>query len=808
MNSKRISLIAFLLAASVSTFGTALYAQSRMTDRQVLEYVKAGVAEGKSQDDMIKELANKGVDRTQAQRVKALYESEMKNQEDTPAIPEDGKPQTQAHKLRGKVSTIYEDDTNADDKLNRKSSDSIFGHSIFRNKNLNFAPGENLPTPRNYSLGPGDEVIIEIFGANQTTLRSIISPEGSINVDILGPIYLNGMTIDEANKYLKKRLASIYGGLNRDGVGTEIRLSLGQIRSIQINILGDVKTPGTYQMSSFATVFHALYLAGGVKEVGTVRAIKVVRAGKLVGTVDVYDFLINGSREKDIRLDEGDVILVGPYVEMVKIDGKVKRPGKFEMLQGETLADLLKYAGGFAQSAYRDGVTITRINGKAFEIKTVDKKDFGSFTIEDGDEIVVNGIQSLFENKLAISGSVYIPGTYELSPGLHTVKQLVDKAGGLLPDAFLNRAVIHRENPDKSMQTFSVNLGKLMEGSAPDFELVNKDSLVVTSEYDLIDNGTYSISGYVKNPGYFKFAKNTTVEDLIMLAGGLRHGAALSRVDVNRRNKDESGKVRTSEIAKTFSFPIKDGFVSDGNDFYLEPFDEVIVHRSPSYSEQQHYSVEGEVNFPGEFTMVSRTQRVSDLVKSAGGLTEYAYLKGARVYREMNEDESRLWADKVRAFEAMQDSSILFALKNNTTYPVAIDIEKALANPGGDSDLMLRDGDRLLIPVVNNTIKVSGSVMMPTTMAYDSNMRAKDYIASCGGYARLAAKNEAFIIHVNGIAESYRPYSRLEPGAEIVVPKKKELPDSVRTARWGVVANAISSIGMMTAYLLIAITRL
>lgn len=805
-------MIAFLLAAGLSAFGSVLYAQSRMTDSQVLEYVKAGIADGKSQDEMLKELAVKGVDRAQAQRVKAMYEREN-NPVGGFEVTNEKKNKSITHTVNGKVVTAPENDgDNIDFDVDKKNpeapANAVFGHSIFRNKNLNFAPGENIPTPRNYSLGPGDEVIIEIFGANQTTFRNFISPEGSINVDILGPIYLNGMTIEEANKYLKKRLSSIYGGLNRDGDKTEIRLSLGQIRSIQINILGDVKTPGTYQVSSFTTVFHALYLAGGVDEGGTIRDIKVVRAGKLVGTVDVYDFLLNGSREKDMRLDEGDVILVKPYVEMVKISGNVKRPSRFEMLKGETLADLMKYAGGFTQSAYKESVTVTRLNGKAFEIKTVDKENFESFVLEDGDEVSVTEVQSLFENRLTIAGAVYIPGTYELNAALHTVKQLVEKAGGLLPDAFLNRAVIHREHPDKTMETFSVNLGKVMDGSAPDFELANNDTVVIASEYDLKDRGTYSISGYVKEPGTFPFAKNTTVEDLIMLAGGLRDGASLSRVDVNRRNKDESGQVRTNEIAKTFSFPIKNGFISDGNDFYLEAYDEVIVHKSPSYSEQQHYSVEGEVNFPGSFTMVSRTQRVSDLVKNAGGLTEYAYPKGARVFRKMNDDERRLWVDKVRAFEAMQDSTIIFALRNNTIYPVAINLEEAIANPGGDNDLLLRDGDSLVIPVINNTIRVSGSVMLPNTIAYNGKMRAKDYISSCGGYTRMAAKNEAFIIRVNGIAEPYRPYTLLEPGAEIVVPKKKEISDSVKTARLGMLANSASSVGMMLAYLLVAITRL
>ena len=431
----------FLLAAVVCTTFAAV-AQSTMTDIQVLEYVKSGIEQGKSQEVLIRELAARGVDRAQAERVREMYESQ-------------------------KTAVAQEISTSADDRSHTVSSEVeitpeafreetggpvVFGRDIFRNKSLNFAPSENLATPKNYRLGPGDEVIIDIFGANQVTLRSKISPEGSINVDVLGPVYLSGMTIDEANKYLKRKLAGIYAGLNRSSTGTDIRLSLGQIRSIQVNILGDVNHAGTYVMSAFSTVFHALYLAGGVVEPGSLRNITVNRAGKVVGTVDVYDFLMNGTRESDIRLEEGDVIMVKPYTCMVKIGGEVKRPMSFEMKDGETLQDLIDYAGGFTGTAYTDNVTVVRQNGKSYEVRTVDAPDYRGFVMQNGDEVTVNVLNSYYENKLTINGAVYQPGTYEFGGDVKTVRQLVAKAGGVKPDAFLNRAVLHREHEDKTLE--------------------------------------------------------------------------------------------------------------------------------------------------------------------------------------------------------------------------------------------------------------------------------------------------------------------------------------------------------------------
>ncbi|MBO6220333.1 MAG: SLBB domain-containing protein, partial [Bacteroidales bacterium] len=500
----------------------------------------------------------------------------------------------------------------------------------------NFAPSENLATPKNYRLGPGDEVIIDIFGANQATLRSKISPEGSINVDVLGPLYLSGMTIDEANKYLKRKLASIYGGLNRSSTGTDIRLSLGQIRSIQVNVLGDVENPGTYTTSAFATVFHVLYLAGGVSGPGTLRDIIVNRDGEVIAKVDVYDFLMNGSRSSDIRLEEGDVVMVHPYSILVMVGGEVKRQMSFELKEGETLADVLRYAGGFSTGAFSDNVGVVRQNGKSFEVRTVDAENYGSFRMEDGDEVTVSKLNSFYENRIAVTGAVYQPGTYELNSEVKTVKGLVQKAGGLLPEAFTNRAVLHREHEDKTLEVISLNLGRVMSGADPDIRLQKNDELFITRSSDIRQLGTMSVSGMVINPGTFPFASNTTVEDIIIMAGGLQEGASTARVDISRRKRDSNGLVVLDEVGELISVPLSSDFTDgDGPKTYLEPYDEVIVHQSPSYNVQTHVTLTGEANFAGPFTLTTRNERISDLVKKAGGVTPYAYLEGARLYRNM-----------------------------------------------------------------------------------------------------------------------------------------------------------------------------
>ena len=792
---KRIFLLAALCCSAV-----VAVAQSTMTDVQVLEYVKTGIEQGKTQQQLMRELAVRGVDRAQAERVRALYE----NQE-TVVAQAASSADDRSHTVIGEV------DINPAE-FAEDNGPKVFGRDVFRNKSLNFAPSENLATPKNYRLGPGDEVIIDIFGANQVTLRNKISPEGSINVDVLGPLYLSGMTIEEANTYLKRKLSGIYGGLNRSSTRTDIRLSLGQIRSIQVNILGDVNHAGTYVLSAFSTVFHALYLAGGVVEPGSLRNITVNRNGTVVGTVDVYDFLMNGTRESDIRLEEGDVIMVKPYTCMVKIGGEVKRPMSFEMKEGETLQDLIEYAGGFAGGAYTDNVTVVRQNGRNYEVRTVNEDEYRSFVLQDGDEVTVSKLNSFYENRIAINGAVYQPGTYEFGGDVRTVRQLVAKAGGVLPDAFLNRAVLHREHEDKTLEVLSINLGRVLSGQDADIVLQKNDELYITRESDLRERGDMTIFGMVANPGVFPFAENTTVEDLIIMAGGLREGASLARVDVARRKRDANGLVQTSEMGELISLSLKDGFVDDGGQrFYLQPYDEVTVHQSPSYNVQTYVSLTGEANFPGSFTMTSRNERLSDLVKKAGGVTDYAYLKGARLFRNMSDDER----DQILDILQYQNNEEKLALDTTSIYHmmnryrVAIDLEKALADPGSDQDVVLMEGDVLDIPIIRSTVRVMGAVMMPSVLTYDGRKGFKDYVTSSGGYSPTAKRNKSYVVHMNGRSEPLKMGTRILPGDDIVIPEKKKregLADETFT-RIATLATTAASLGSTVATIYILMKR-
>jgi len=775
-------------AAGLFLLCGAAWAQSTMSDDQVLEYAQQAVAEGKSREEIVTELSLKGVTRAQAERVYALYQSRQSTNQASVAVQDVSRVHTVSAEAtdESQVTAFVAENVN------------VYGRNIFRDRGLNFNPSENMATPRNYRLGPGDEVIIDVFGQNQTTLRGTISPEGSINVDILGPLYLNGMTIEEANAYLKKRLSQIYGGLQ--GSATDMRLSLGQIRTIQVSVVGDVNAPGTYVLSAFATAFHALYRAGGVVDPGTLRSIKVVRGRKTVGMVDVYEFLMKGDTTSDIRLEEGDVILVSPYASLVSVEGAVKRPMFFEMKEGETLANLFTYAGGFSNGANTSSVTVYRQTDREFEIRTVPASQYETFKLRTGDRVTVGELQSRFQNRTVIFGSVYFPGTYELGE-VKTAKGLVEKAGGVLPEAFTDRVVVHREHDDKSKEIFSLNLTDIIAGKAPDFVLQNNDELHIASSFDLKDQGTMTISGLVNQPGTFPFAENTTLEDFIILAGGLQDGASTSRIDVTRRKKDAAGMVATSDIGELYSFSLKDGLVADGNkDFVLEPYDEVVVHQSPSYNVQRHFTINGEVNFPGTYSITSREERVSDLVKKAGGLTQFAYTKGTRLTRVATEEELRVANEMVDIVETMADSVVMEARRAASgTFNVAIDLDAAMANPGGEADVILREGDVLDIPVESNVIRIQGAVKFPTAVNFDPKMRAKDYINAAGGYSERARRSKAYIVSMGGRAKKLRSWTKVDPGSEIFVPEKErrqrsEFNPSTITA----IASAAASLGSLT----------
>lgn len=772
----------FLLIFSLFLFTSLTYAQ-RMSDEQVVQYVKEAQAAGKSQKQMTTELLRRGVSQEQVLRIKSNYESVKGEPVNADNMP------TQMRKRSVGLGESYEaaelEDQKAviDEKQNMQaqpevSGKQIFGHNLFQNRNLSFEPSSNLATPINYRLGPGDEVIIDIWGASENSIRQVISPEGSIQVKDLGPVHLNGMTVKEANAYLQREFSKIYSGIGGNDPNSQIRLTLGDIRTIQINIMGEVSVPGTYTLSAFSTVFHALYRAGGVNNIGSLRDIKLVRNGKTIEHLDVYDFIMKGKMNDDVRLQEGDVIIVNPYESLVEIVGKVKRPMYYEMKPTETVAVLLKYAGGFTGDAYKKTVRIIRKSGREHQVFNVDEMDYSVFRLDDGDMITTDAVLDRFENKVEISGAVYRGGLYQLDGTVNTVKQLIKKAEGLRGDAFLGRVLLDREREDLSHEMISIDLNGLMNGTVVDIPLQKEDHLYIPSINDLKETETVSIYGEVLNPGTFLHSDNMSIEDLIIQAGGLSEAAATTRVSVTRRIKNPKSTTYSSKLAETFTFDIKDGLIMGDGNFQLQPFDMVQVRRSPAYQVQRTVTVAGEVLFSGNYSLLKKNERLSDLINRAGGITPEAYILGGRLIRKMNDEEKRRERDVIRmAYSGEGKDSISTAkLAISETYTVGVDMGKALANPGSDYDIVLREGDMIYIPEYINTVKISGSVMYPNTVNWEKGKKLKHYVDMAGGYGDMAKKRKAYIIYLNGtVARAKKSDSHLiQPGCEIIVPSKKE----------------------------------
>lgn len=761
-------LIVLLLVTTCAT--PKVYAQTRMTDQQVIEYVKQATQEGKEQKQIALELARKGVTRKQAERIKKQYEQQM----GTDASNMQG---TELNEARLREETQDETTALTDNQPTTEElaqEDQVFGRNIFNTRNLTFEPNNNMATPPNYQLGPGDEVIIDIWGASQTSIRQTITPDGTINMQELGPIYLSGMTVEEANRFLKNKLGTVFSNENN-----QIQVTLGNTRTIQINIMGEVVQPGTYALSAFSTVFHALYRAGGVNDIGSLRNVQLVRNGKKIAAVDVYDFIMQGKIKDDVRLQEGDVIIVPAYDMLVKMSGNVKRPMRFEMKKDETLAALIKYAGGFNADAYSKSVRMVRQNGMEYEVKTVDEMDYSVCQLRDGDVVTVGAILNRFTNKVEIKGAVYRPDIYALDGKVNTVRALIEKAQGLMDDAFTNRAVLQRQRDDLTSEIVSVDVRALMNGTIPDIPLRKNDILYIPSIHDLQDLGSVTIYGEVTKPDEYPYADNMTLEDLIIQAGGLKEAASTVRVDVSRRIKDTKSVNSTDSIGQMFSFALKDGFVIDGQPgFVLQPYDQVFVRRSPGYQTQQNVSIQGEVIFGGTYTLTSKAERLSDLVKKAGGVTNLAYVRGAKLIRVANDEEKKRMQDVVKLMgrELGENAIDSLGLQVDSLFSVGIDLEAALANPGGDADLVLREGDVLNIPEYVNTVKINGAVMMPNTVSYRKGEKVGYYLSQAGGYSQHAKKSKKFIIYMNGQVAKVKGNGskQIEPGCEIIVPNKKQ----------------------------------
>lgn len=668
---------------------------------------------------------------------------------------------------------ITETVTSADEKPKETIVLSdIYGHAIFQSKNMDFLPSYNIPTPANYKLASGDEVVIDIWGAVYQNMTQEISPEGSITVPDLGPIYLAGQTIEQAEKNLKVQLGRIYSGITAQEPTTFIRLSLGRIRSFSINVVGDVVSPGTYTLPSLSTILSALYLAGGPSKIGSVRNIKVYRNNKLVKTFDLYKFMLDGDFSSNVRLEDNDLIKVSPYANLVKMAGHVKRPMTYEMVDGETVSKILEYSGGFAGDANQQRIHVTRKRGERAESFDVVSKDFSSFKLMDGDSLTV--MPNIFDNKnrVYIEGSVWHQGSYAISDTLNTLQQLIAAAGGVKDDVYEDRGYIQRFNERRDTVALHFSVKNVLEG-LEEVMLMPDDSIRIFAHSELEKRTLVYTFGEVNTPNTFVFRPGMTLGDIILLSGGFTVGAAKSNIDVARRNVNDGDKVAGDAIATVYNFNLLEN--PSAIDFELAPYDIIFVRVAPNYKKQQVVRVEGEVNFPGTYVVEKNVVRISDVVKKAGGVNKDAYIQGATIQRRLTDIEYKrtLTARRMALKQAGVDSTMIDEVDRNERYNVGIDLKAALDNPGSFADVVLREDDIVNIPKMNNTVKISGGVLYTNVVTYDPSLKPKDYINMAGGYNKGAIKRGTYIVYMNGkVSKKGTSEFKVEPGCEIIVPIK------------------------------------
>ena len=830
---------------------TTGFAQSGMTDQAVMEYVITEHEKGTDQAQIVTKLMQRGVTIDQIRRVRKKVEQEKgtqslgaknltttenrtrenngKKKEDYVTPPYRTKDGTIVKKgrntfdekdadfmlMKRELSSFAPDSTEFYDEqfmqeMQREKGRKVFGRDIFNNKDLTFEPNMNIATPQNYRLGPGDAVFVDVWGASQQSYQSTVSPDGTIHIEGFGPITVSGMTVKEANAAVKRQLGAKYSS-------SQIRLTVGQTKTIMVNVMGEVAMPGTYTLSAFATVFHALYMAGGTNEIGTLRNIKVYRSNKLISTVDIYDYILNGKLSGNVRLADNDVIVVGPYESLVNVTGKVKRPMFYEMKHNESMTTLLNYAGGFKGDAYKKAVKLFRKSGERYSVYNVDEFNMSSFKLNDEDSVHVDSVLSRYANMVEVKGAVFRPGMYQIDGDASTISALIRQADGVTEDAIASHAVMHRLKSDRTLEVISVDIEGILNGRVPDIALKSEDVLYVPSTKEQTDLQTITIHGEVVYPGTYRYAENETLADFILQAGGLTEAASLMKVDVARRFIDAKATTPSDTIAQSFTFSLENGFAIDReNSFQLMPYDEVYIRKSPGYSEQQNVKIEGEVAYAGTYTLTKKNERLSDLVKRAGGVSRLAYVKGARLMRKVTEIERRRM-EEVMKMQREQNEQVMIeqALKSGRSvsdmkmtasnykyeipenYPVGIELEKALAHPGSDADLVLREGDRLIVPVYNGTVKINGEVMYPNTVGYMKGKSLKYYVNQAGGYSAKAKKNNTYIIYMNGDVAKATGRSKIQPGCEIVVPAKTI--SKMSTTETVALASGTASIATMIA---------
>lgn len=855
-----------ILITAILVLQNPLSAQS-MTDNQLIQYVQTEMEKGTPQQTIIQNLIKRGVTTDQLKRVRRKVEAEQKQ---LGASNLTGQEQ-QESRLRGQSSSSSSSSSTAQTLADRKKKEKermqrsmgavpsrmtqneerrltakereqlmtsegqflgfeeeaeyddelwtlpreqqVYGRNLFNQPKLSFESQVNIATPANYRLGAGDHVIIDVWGASQETFRSEISPDGTVTIEGVGPIKLAGLSVSEATNRLRSQLGRYYSDC-------QVSLSLGETRSVIVQVMGEVQMPGTYTLSGLSTAFNALYAAGGISDVGTLRDIKVYRSGRCIGHIDVYDYLENGNAAGDVRLQDNDVILVGPYDCLVCVRGKVKRPMFYEMKSSESVKRVLQFAGGFSGDAFTKNVRLIRKSGEEHSIHTIDEFSMANFTLADGDSIYVDSVIPRFRNMVEVRGAVMHPGQFQMDGRIQSVRELLLAAEGLREDAFTERAVMHREKDDLTLEMISLDIQGIMDGRQPDVALKKNDVLFIPSKTMMRGEETFRINGEVNYPGEYKFAENTTIQDLILQAGGLTHSASTAKIDVFRRNFNPAAQASGKNLSQVFSFNLANGFVIEDTIFALQPYDEVQVRKSPAYEEQQNVTVSGCVNFEGEYAMTTKEFRLSDLVRMAGGLSELAYPRGARLVRQMTEEERKqrdksLQQSQISLMEQALDSEKEFnreladsllglKLDQGFEYPVAVNLEEAMAHPGENADIVLRAYDHLVIPQFSNTVQVAGEVMYPISITYQKGKNLKYYINRAGGYSKKASKGQTYAIYMNGSVDKLGRWAnskKLEPGMQIIVPTKPKR-QGLSTAEISVLGTSAASLTTMIVALI------
>ncbi len=793
MNRLILSVLVMLMLA-LPGFGQG------MSDDQVLKEAVAAKKSGLSETEIATRLMQHGATAEQIQRMRRQYARQITNRGlDTNVDNAVGsaKDRMRVNNEVADNEIVTHERPDAPEYVEAPEGHSgkrVFGRDIFNNKSLTFEPVMNIATPQNYVLGPGDQLVLDIYGASQETHTLTVSPDGDVTIPDFGPVQVSGLTVAAAQKRIRSKVGSYYES-------SDLKISLGQTRTIMVNVMGEVKAPGTYTLSAFATVFHALYMAGGISNLGTLRNIKVFRQGRQISVVDIYEFILNGRLAGNVRLQDNDVIQVGPYESIVDISGSVKRPMAYEMRKSESLATLLKYSGGFTGDAFKKLLRVLRKSEDLKSVYNVEEFELVDFRVDDGDEVIVDAVIDRYKNMVEVKGAVFRPGMYRLGEKVNSVRSLLEMASGLTEEAMSSRAVMRRMKPNRTQEVLSIDIEGILNGTTPDVALQNEDVLFIPTLAEHQNLRTLTIDGQVIFPGTYEYADNMTIEDLILQAGGLTDAASTAKIDVSRRLRDPSAREAGMEIAKTFSFSLKDNYMVDGDrSFTLEPYDIVQVRMSPAFQSPIRVSVGGEVAFQGNYTMELKNQRLSDVVKAAGGTVPGAYVRGARLERRMSDAERARLREVIRIARQTadgKDSIALDKLEMAETYTVGIHLDEALAHPGSTQDIELMDGDRLVIPRFNHTVRISGDVNAPNTVAYDEGKGYKYYIKQAGGFGDRAKKRHTYIIYMNGTMAMAKE-GKIEPGCEVVVPSKAPRNQG-SVAQWLGIGTSFASLGTMFA---------